>query len=148
MSKQLKVKIITPEKLLLEEMADQVSIPTVNGEITVLPDHIPIVAELAHGDVVSFVGGEPKPFAVMGGFIVVKQNKEWETEVTILADFAEHVSELSDDRIEQAKKKAEEMKKQMGNNEVVDFEHFETELERSLTRIKISDKWSTKKYRS
>ncbi len=33
------------------------------------------------------------------------------------------------------------------NNEVVNFEHFETELERSLTRIKIADKWKTRKYR-
>lgn len=147
MAKQLKLKIITPERLVLEEMADQVSLTTVLGEITVLPDHIPLVTELAKGDVVSFIDGEPKPFAVVGGFINVKQNEEGVTEVAVLADFAESVSSLSDEKIEEAKKKAEEIKKQMENKEVVDFEHFAVELERSLTRVKIADKWRTKKYR-
>jgi F0F1-type ATP synthase epsilon subunit len=64
-----------------------------------------------------------------------------------LADFAEHLSELSDAVIEKAKARAEELKKLMENKEHVDFEHFEAELERSLTRVKIADKWRTKKYR-
>ena len=67
--------------------------------------------------------------------------------MVILADFAEHISELSDEAIEKAKTRASELKKQMENKEVVDFEHFETELERSLTRVKIADKWRSKKYR-
>jgi len=69
------------------------------------------------------------------------------TEVAVLADFAEHMSELSDTAIEKAKARAEELKKQKDNNEIVDFEHFEAELERSLTRVKIADKWRTRKYR-
>ena len=85
--------------------------------------------------------------AVVGGFLEVKKNEKGETEVAVLADFAEHMSELTDDKIEKAKARAEELRKQMENKEVVDFEHFESELERSLTRIKIADKWRTKKYR-
>src|SRR3989339_302022 len=99
MSKQLKLKIITPERLVLEEMVDQVTLPTTEGEIT------------------------------------------------ILADFAEHVSEISDEKIEKAKARAIELEKQMENKDHVDFEHFEAELERSLTRVKIADKWRTRKYR-
>ncbi len=147
MQKKLRVKIVTPERLVLEELVDQVSIPTVNGEITVLPNHVPIIVGLASGDVVALANGEYVPMALSGGFAEVKTNAEGMTEVAILADFAEHVSELNDDAIERAKARAEELKKQAENNEVVDFEHFEAELERSLTRVKIADKWRTKKYR-
>ena len=146
MSKQLKLKIVTPEKLILEEMVDQVSVPTVNGEITILPQHIPLIAGLASGDVVAFVNGEHVPMAVVGGFVEVK-SENGVTAVAVLADFAEHVSTLTDVEIEKAKLRAEELKKKMENKEVVDFEHFEAELERSLTRVKIADKWRSKKYR-
>lgn len=147
MTKQLKLKIVTPERLVLEEMADQVSLPTTLGEITVLSNHIPLIAELASGDVVAFINGEHAPMAVAGGFVEVKKNNEGVTEVAVLADFAEHVAEISDEKLEKAKARALELKKQMENKEVVDFEHFETELERSLTRVKIADKWRTRKYR-
>ena len=153
MSKKLKLKIVTPEHLVLEEMIDQVSLPTTLGEITVLPHHIPLVTELASGDVVAQVNGEDIPFAVVGGFIEVKPGLpavaggEGMTEVAVLADFAEHVSELSDEKIAMSKAWAEELRKQMENKEHVNFEHFEAELERSLTRVKIADKWRTKKYR-
>lgn len=145
--KQLKLKIVTPERLILEEMVDQVSLPTTLGEITVLPDHIPLITGLSSGDVVAFINGEHAPMAVVGGFVEVKQNEKGDTEVAVLADFAEHVAELSEEKIEKAKTRSEELKKLMENKDHVDFEHFESELERSLTRIKIADKWRTRKYR-
>ncbi|OIO29242.1 ATP synthase F1 subunit epsilon [Candidatus Nomurabacteria bacterium CG_4_10_14_0_2_um_filter_30_12] len=147
MSKQLKLKIITPERLVLEEMVDQVSLPTTLGEITILPNHIPLITNLTSGDIVAFAGGEHIPMAVVGGFIEIKKDKNDNTVVAVLADFAEHISELTDDKIEKAKAKAEELKKQMENKEHVDYEHFSAELEKSLTRVKIADKWRTKKYR-
>jgi F-type H+-transporting ATPase subunit epsilon len=147
MSKQLKLKIVTPERLVLEEMVDQVSLPTTLGEITVLPDHIPLITNLTSGDVVAVVNGEHVPMTIVGGFIEVKKNEKGETEVTVLADFAEHVLELNDVAIEKAKARAAELKKQMENKDVVDYEHFAAELERSLTRVKIAEKWRTRKYR-
>jgi F-type H+-transporting ATPase subunit epsilon len=146
MSKKLQLKIVTPEKLILEELVDQVTIPTTEGEITILPDHIPLVASIASGDIVAMTDGEHIPMEVVGGFVETKKEGDL-TVVTILADFAEHVSSITDIEIEKAKARAEELKKQAENNEIVDFEHFESELERSLNRVKIADKWRTKKYR-
>lgn len=146
MSKQLKLKVVTPEKLILEELVDGVTIPTTEGEITILPDHIPLVATIASGDIVAIKDGEHIPMEVVGGFVETKKEDDM-TEVTILADFAEHVSLITEVEIEKAKARAEELKKQAENNEIVDFEHFESELERSLNRIKIADKWRTRKYR-
>jgi len=146
MSKKLQLKIVTPEKLILEELVDSVTIPTTEGEITILPDHVPLIASIASGDIVAISDGEHIPMEVVGGFVETRK-EEGVTTVTILADFAEHVSLISDLEIEKSKARAEELKKQAENNEIVDFKHFETELERSLNRIKIADKWRTRKYR-
>lgn len=145
--KKLKLKIITPERLILDEEVDQVTFPTTEGELTVLPNHIPLIANLKSGDVVAMTDGEHIPMAVAGGFVEVKTDNDGKTVVAVLADFAEHVSDLSDDVIVKARIRAEELKKQMENKEVVDLEHFAVELERSLTRVKIADKWKSKKYR-
>jgi F-type H+-transporting ATPase subunit epsilon len=147
MSKQIKLKVITPEKLILEENVDEVLVPTTEGEIGILPMHIPLVAGLKSGDVVGVLKDERIPVAVVGGFVEVKKDEEGNTVVIVLADFAEHVGGLTDEVIEQAKARAEELKSIMENKDNIDFEHFATELERSLTRIKIADKWRTKKYR-
>ena len=146
MSKKLQLKIVTPERLILEEMVEYVTLPTTEGEITIMPDHVPLIASLASGDIVAFENGEHIPMAVSGGFIEVKK-EDGVTTVAILADFAEHVSGITDDEIEKAKAKAEELHKLTENKEHVDFEHFEAELERTLTRVKIADKWKTRKYR-
>jgi len=145
--KQLKLKIITPEELILEEMVDQVSLPTNLGEITILPDHIPLITNLSSGDIVAVSNGESIPMAVVGGFLEIKKDEEGITNVAVLADFAEHLSSLTDEAIEEAKNKADELRKQMENKEHVDYEHFATELERLITRLKIADKWRNKKYR-
>ncbi len=145
--KLLNLKIITPEELVSEEQVEGVTIPTTNGEITILPDHIPLIASLASGDIVAHKNNEDIPYAVVGGFAEIKKDEKGNTVVAILADFAEHISSLTDDEINKSLEKAEELKKQRDNNEVVDFEHFATELERQLTRVKIADKWRTKKYR-
>ncbi len=145
--KKIKLKVITPERLVLEEMVDQVSLPTTMGEITILPDHIPLIANLASGDIVAVSAGEHVPMAVAGGFIEVKKDENGITTVAVLADFAEHVSELSEEAIEKAKARAAELQKKMENKEDVDFEHFAAELERSLNRVRVADKWRTKKYR-
>jgi len=142
MTKQLQLKIITPERIVLDELVQQVTLPTVEGEITILPDHVPLISQLASGDVVAMVGGEYVPMAVSGGFIEISNNI-----VSILADFAEQVTEISETVLENARTRAEELMKKKHDAQDVDFETFEGELERSLTRVKIADKWRNRKYR-
>ena len=170
-TKQLKLKIVTPEKLVLEELVESVTLPTLEGEITILPEHVPIIAGLKSGDIVAIANGEHIPYAVVGGFVEVHpvrnrplenesatgtlgrpasngvKNEQPITEIVILADFAEHIADITDEAIEKAKARAAELQKLAENKEVVDFEHFASELERSLTRVKIADKWRNKKYR-
>jgi F-type H+-transporting ATPase subunit epsilon len=144
-NKFLKLKIVTPEKLVFEENVSQVTLPTKEGIITVLPDHIPLVASLTSGDIVAGATDEPVPFALDGGFVEVKK-VDGVTEVAVLADYAEHVGDI-EKSIEEARVKAEKLSKERKNAQDVDFEHFEAELERSLNKVKIADKWRTKKYK-
>ena len=139
---QLQLKIITPEKLVFEETVDQVTLPAMDGEITILPGHIPLVTALKSGDIVAKRGGEVIPMAVVGGFVEIHDNV-----VAVLADFAEHVSDISDAVVAKAKARAEELQKLEKNVSSVEFESYASELERSLTRVKIADKWRGKKYR-
>lgn len=141
-AKKLQFKILTPDRVLFDEEVDQVTLPTLAGEITVLPNHIPLVTQLSRGDVVAVVGDEYIPVAVVGGFARIDSG-----EVAILADFAEHVSELTDEAITEAKKRAEDLKKTAQNEEIVDIEHFQAELARSITRASVGDKWKVRKYR-
>jgi F-type H+-transporting ATPase subunit epsilon len=146
MNKQFKLKIVTPERLVLEDMVDRVILPTTEGEITVMAGHIPLIAKLSAGDVVAVSMGEYIPMALVGGFAEVKK-EDGMTIVAVLADFVEHVSSITDEVVAEAKEKAKILQQMADKNEVVDFEHFEVELARSLTRIKISDKWKNRKYR-
>ena len=145
--KTLKLKVVTPEKLILEEEVEQVVVPTTEGNLGILPEHIPLIATLKAGDVVAKFGGEDIPMAIVGGFLEVRKDRDGQTNVAVLADFAEHVSVLTDEAVEEAKAKAQEMKQKMEDKDHVDFEHFATELERSLTRVKVADKWRRRKYR-
>jgi len=142
MKSQIKFKIITPDRVLIDELVDQVSLPTISGEITILPHHIPLVTQLSRGDIVAVVGEEYIPVAVVGGFARIDGS-----EVAVLADFAEHVSELTDEAITKAKNRAEELKKLANNKDMVDMEHFEAELARSITRASVGDKWKVRRYR-
>lgn len=146
-SKKLHLKIVTPEEIVLDESVEQVTLPTTEGEITILPDHVPLVAGLKSGDIVALSGGEHVPMAVAGGFVEVKQDADGGTLVAVLADFAEHVSKLTEDVLGRIRTRAEELKKRVQDKEAVDFEHFEAELEKSLTRLKVAEKWGNRKYR-
>lgn len=139
--KSLKLKIATPEKLIYEAVVDHVSLPTVDGEITILPGHVPLITRISKGEIVAGEKNEKVPFVIVGGFAEINGES-----VIVLADYAEDIREITDAHIETARTRAEELK-QMKENEDVNFEHFAAELERSLTRVKIADKYKTKKYK-
>src|SRR3990167_5948173 len=97
----MKLRIITPEKLVLEEDIDRVTLPTKEGEITVLPHHIPLVGIVQPGEIFIKKGNQSIPMAVSGGMLQVRPS-----EIIILADSAERVEEIVEERAEQARERA------------------------------------------
>ncbi len=144
--KDIKLKIVTPEKILFEERVSQLSVSTVLGEITILPNHIPLVSQLAPGEiVVQYNNGkktEEDLMAVSGGFIEVLPDQ-----VVILADTAEHAEEIDEERAEEARQKAEELLKIKSSN-LESFTILSAQMEKELARLKVARKYKKRGIRT
>lgn len=135
--KTIHFEIVTPEKVVLRKDVIQATIPTQIGEITILPNHIPLVSILKSGVVV--VTGADNVVDVMsvsGGFVEVMEGK-----VVILADSAEKAEELDEEKIKQARERAEESKKQAESADEVKFTEATVQLEKELARLRAVNRW-------
>ena len=101
---KLKLNIITPERTLFSEEVLQVTLFTKQGEITVLPGHIPVISTLASGELRYVKDNKTTPIIIHGGFAEIL-----DYEVNVLADAAEKIEEIEEERALEAKKNAEEM---------------------------------------
>lgn len=135
--KIIKFQIVTPEKVLLKEEISQVSVPTKMGEITILPNHIPLVASLAPGVMeLTKINGEKEIISISGGFIEVLKDK-----IVILADTAERAEEIDLARVEAAKQKAEEVIKGIRKMEKERFTDINARLATELARSRAVKRW-------
>jgi F-type H+-transporting ATPase subunit epsilon len=135
--KTIKFEIVTPERVVLKQEALQVTVPTTSGEITILPDHIPLVSVLQSGVIeVKRADNVVEIMSVSGGFIEVLKDK-----IVILADTAERAEELDEERIKEAHKRAEELKKTARAADDVEFADVSARLEKELARMRAVNKW-------
>jgi F-type H+-transporting ATPase subunit epsilon len=94
---QLRVRLVTPERVLFEYLADSVDLPSKTGYIEPLYGHAPLVAELGAGDVILHGGpGDGQTYNVSWGFVEVLPDR-----VTILANDALKPEEIDVPRAEQ-----------------------------------------------
>ncbi len=105
MSLRIKFKIVTPERTVFEDTIDQATLPVMDGEVTILPNHEPYIATLRAGEMIVKKDGKETSLAVSGGFIELEKNK-----LTILADTAERAEDIDLERAEEARERAEELK--------------------------------------
>lgn len=141
--KRIKFEIATPEKVVLKEEILQVTVPTVEGEITVLPKHSPLVSVLKPGVLeLKKMDGSIEIISVSGGFVEVLLNK-----IIILADTAERAEEIDLERAEEAKKRAEESLKNLRSIDSVEFANLSAMLEKELARTRSAKKWRSLKGR-
>ena len=71
MSKELQLKIVSLKEVVFHDSVDSVTLPTKSGEITVLPNHAPLISHLAKGTIRAKSAGQQKPFPIEGGFMEV-----------------------------------------------------------------------------
>ncbi|MGP4106152.1 F0F1 ATP synthase subunit epsilon [Virgibacillus sp. L01] len=128
--KTLTVSVVTPDGPVLEDSFDMVSCKAENGELGILPGHIPMVAPLTISGVRLKRESDTERLAVNGGFLEVRPDK-----VTILAQSAEKPSEINVDRAEEAKARAE--KRLQSKQDDVDFQRAELALKRAMNRLDI-----------
>lgn len=135
MSPKLKLKIITPVKVaLVDEDISSVTIPTSEGEITVLPGHIPLMTKVSPGELILVKNGKENSFVVTEGFLKLDKDGL----LTVLSDYAIRSEEIEVAKLEAARKKAEEAMKQKSSER--DFVIAEAELRRTLLELRVTQK--------
>jgi F-type H+-transporting ATPase subunit epsilon len=97
------LEIVTPDKLVYSQEIEQVTVPSSDGQLTILPHHVPLFATLTDGEVVIRKNKEDIYLALGGGFIEVAPKK-----TIILVTRAANADELNEASILLAKKQAEE----------------------------------------
>jgi F-type H+-transporting ATPase subunit epsilon len=128
---KFRFQLITPEKIAFEDEIEEANLPTVEGEIGILPNHIPLLSILKAGEIRLKKGGEIVYLATSGGCIEVNP-----TGVRVLADSAERAEEIDEMRAIEAKNQAEKLMKEAADD--VSFADATAYLERSLARIKVA----------
>ena len=136
----LKLKVVTPDKVIVDEIVDNISIPTTTGMITVLNKHVPLVSIIKSGEMVVRKGGAGVGYAVYKGLVNVRPHMKGLTEVVVLLERGEMIDELDHDRAEEALARARVMKDEQ--EEDVDFGLFEGLIEKELNRVKIAKKYN------
>ena len=133
-----KVDILTPEKVVAKDVpAESLIIPTIRGQINVLPDHTHVITRLSTG-VLSVFGGADDPdrhFTVTYGVCKVVGDQ-----VTILSHTSEENHELDLERAERAKQQAEDYLRSHDDLSDEDIEKYRRKIERAEIRIQLAKK--------
>ncbi len=124
------LSLITPDGILFDAEVDAVTLPTADGEITVLPHHIPLLSILLPGTVVAHKGQQDLAFAVSRGVVEVDG-----LSIKLLADTADKAEELEEAAIEKAKQRAEQLMAEK-RTDAEGFAEAQALLERELARLK------------
>ena len=132
MADKLQLEVVTPERRVLTESVDLVTVPGLGGELGILPGHTPLISNLQTGVLTYVQDGKSSQLHVSGGFVEVRDDH-----VSVLAEVAERPDEIDAAR---AKASRERLEKQLtswsGTEE--DFEVARAKLERSVVRLQIA----------
>ena len=137
--KIIKFEIVTPERHILKEYIKQVTVPTKEGDVTILPRHTPLISILKSG-VLEFIkeDGSLEVAFVSGGFLEVLRDK-----VVVLADVSERADEIDEERVIKARAKAEKEMTEIRADDSERFANISANLERELARTKVLRRWKS-----
>ena len=126
---KLQVELVTAERRVLSQEADFVVAPGIEGDLGVLPRHIPLLTPLRTGEIMVRNEGREEFFFVSGGFLEVLPDK-----VVILADVAERAEDIDEARAQEARKSAQEaLAQDEGDADAA------AQLERAIFRIRVAE---------
>ena len=132
----LRLKIISPEKTVLDADCTHVTMPTSEGQITVYPHHAPIYTLVSAGEVIAHTDKGVVSLGVGSGFANITQ-----AGVTLMANFGVLSDEIDEARANAAKERAEQIIRERKSDQ--EFAMAEMELSRSLLELKMASKRRT-----
>lgn len=127
------LQVVSPLGTIFSGEIDEVTVPSTEGTITVLPHHTPLFTQLAHGEVFIKQGSKKTSLALFGGFLEVQNNT-----VNIVSEYAVNADSIQIAQVEEARKRAEEIMK--NKKETVSFVTAQKELQKSLITLKVAEK--------
>jgi len=125
------LEIVTPEKMVVRDVAEEMQIPGKDGYLGILPYHAPLITELAVGEITYRKANVTHHLAVAWGFAEVLPDK-----VTILAETAERAEDVDVSRAQTAKNRAED--RLVGGHTEEDFAKANGDLKRAEIRLKVA----------
>jgi len=132
MANQLQLDVVTPERRVLSESVNAVTVPGSNGEMQLLPGHAALISELKTGVLTYNQDGTNFQLHVSGGFLEVNDDR-----VSVLAEIAERPEEIDAARARLSREHTEKQLSSLSGSEE-DFEKAQAKLERSLVRLQLA----------
>ena len=102
MADTLKLEIVTPEAQTLSQDVEMVTLPGTEGEMGIYPHHVPLMTQLAPGEIIVRKDGQDTFLAVGGGFVEVTGDH-----VAVLTDMAIKADDIDEAKAEEARRRAE-----------------------------------------
>src|SRR4051812_5339933 len=117
----LTLEIVTPDSRVYSDTIDSVVIPTVAGEVGILPGHIPLLTQIEHGELRVVKGNATIYLAVTGGFAEVEADR-----VHVLAEHAITEEKIDEKAVEEALKRAEKQLEEAKHLDPQQYEHLQS----------------------
>jgi F-type H+-transporting ATPase subunit epsilon len=102
MANTLQLQIITPEVQTFSDQVDMVTLPGIDGEMGIYPNHVPLMTQLVPGEIVVRKDGQDFFLAVGEGFVEITGEH-----VAVLTDMALKVEQIDEAKAEEARRRAE-----------------------------------------
>jgi F-type H+-transporting ATPase subunit epsilon len=127
------LRVITPDRIALDQPVESARVPGVDGQIGILPRHAPMIAALDVGVMRYRVGGKEQALFVSGGFCDVRGDT-----VRVVTEAGERPAEIDEERAREAERRARERisQGQADAGEPVDLLRAESALRRALMRLR------------
>ena len=135
MAATLKLEVITPEAKIFSEDVEMVTLTGIDGEMGILPQHMPLMTQLASGEVIARKDAGNIFLAVGDGFVQVTGDK-----VSILTDMAIKADDIDEAKAEEARQKAEARLTQKISDE--ETASVQAALMHALTQLKVKRRHS------
>ncbi len=135
--KKIVFKIITPSGIIHDSKVASVTVDTTNGQLTILPNHTPILVPIKAGEVVVKNNqNEEISLAVNDGFLEVLKSSV----VNVLVDDAIHESEIDEDKVKEAIERAKKLKEKKLDKSSIEYAKVAARLEHELVKLRIVNK--------
>jgi len=131
----LTLEIVTPEAKVYSDTIDSVVIPTVEGEIGVLPGHIPLLTQVEDGELRVTKGATTELLVVSGGFAQIDGDR-----VRVLAENAINEEKIDEHAVEAALKRAEEQLSEAKDMDPQQYEHLQSMVRYSGVQLAVKRK--------